>query len=165
MALRGYRFTKLEGQRTSKRRGVGFLEEIVDEGEASRLDAKEEFESLSEKKERDVRARIDYWIDGGPPNDRWFHGWPNDYEVRECFCFRWDDRREHHRLYGFLCNPQPKSNARFQLCVLTYHDVKNDESTNRNLLLKSMSLYNSRIARMAISFVFPDGAEGKENIQ
>lgn len=165
MALVGYKFSPIEGQQKSDRRGVGFLEEILDEGENSSLDAKDEFDSLSEKKEREVRSRIDYWISGAPPNDRWFHGWPNDYEVKEYFCFRWDERRQQHRLYGFLWNPQPMTNARFQLCVLTYHDAKNDESTNRTLLLRSMSLRVNAMVRTAINFEFPDDVKGKENIQ
>jgi hypothetical protein len=76
MALKGYKFTVMEGRRPSDRRGVGFLEEILEQGEESSLDAKSEFDSLSKKKDRDVRSRIDYWISAAPPNDKWFHGWP-----------------------------------------------------------------------------------------
>jgi hypothetical protein len=137
----------------------------LEQEEESSLDAKSEFDSLSEKKDRDVRSRVDYWISAAPPNAKWFHGWPNDHEVRDCFCFRWNDRSRHHRLYGFICNPQPKTNARFQLCVLTYHDVKNDESTDRTLLLRSMKLSVSALVRMAINLEFPDDINGKERIQ
>jgi hypothetical protein len=165
MALRGYRFSRMDGQITSDRRGVGFLEEIVDEGEESSLDAKSKFGSLLAKRDRDVRSRVDYWISGAPPNDRWFHGWPNDHEVRDCFCFRWNERTQHHRLYGFMCNPQPKTCARFQLCVLTYHDVKNDGSTDRTLLLRSMKLSGNALVRGAISLEFPDDVKEKGKAQ
>lgn len=116
-------------------------------------------------KERDVRKRFDHWLSGGR-NDRWFHGWPNDVQVKECFCFKWDDKRQHHRFYGFLYHPQPKTNSPFQICVLAYHDVKNDESTNLNLLINSMALRSDARVRMAISFVFPDEkAKTKGQIQ
>lgn len=162
MALKGYRFSRMGGSQSSGRRGVGFLEEVRDDGQDSDLDAKSAFEALPAKKERDVRSRVDYWISAAPPNDRWFHGWPNDHEVRDCFCFRWDERREHHRLYGFLCNPQPKTNARFQLCVLTYHDSKNDESSDRTLLVRSMKLSSNDLVRMAINAEYPDELKGKK---
>lgn len=162
MAVKGYRFSRMEGSQPSDRRAVGFLEEIRDDGVQSELDAKEAFESLSTKKDRDVRSRVDYWISGAPANDRWFHGWSSDYEVRDCFCFRWDERREHNRLYGFLCNPLRLTNARFQLCVLTYHGTKNDESTDRTLLVRSMKLSTNAAVRMAINVEYPDDLKGKK---
>lgn len=165
MALRGFKFCRMDGQQPSDRRGVGFLEEIVDDGEQPSLDAKSEFDSLSLKANRDIRSRVDYWISGAPPNGKWFHGWPNDHEVRDCFCFKCTERANHHRLYGFMCNPQPKTNARFQLCVLPYHDVKNQEATDRTLLLRSMRLSTNADVRRAINLEFPDEIKGKENIQ
>lgn len=164
MALRGYRFEVVEGHRVG-RRAIGFLEDIREEDEESSLDAKSEFESLKTNKERDVRKKFDHWLNGGR-NDRWFHGWPNDVQVKESFCFKWDDKRQHHRFYGFLYHPRPKTNAPFQICVLAHHDVKNDESTNRNLLINSMVLRADIRVRTSISFVFPDEkAKAKGQIQ
>jgi hypothetical protein len=154
MALKGYHFATAEGH-AIRRRAIGFLEEILEEEEQSSLDAKSEFDCLETGRERDVRKKFDHWLSGGR-NDKWFHGWPNDAQVKECFCFKWDHKRQHHRFYGFLYHPQPKTNSPFQICVLAYHDVKNDESTNRNLLLNSMTLRTDARVRMAISFVFPD---------
>jgi hypothetical protein len=133
------------------RRAIGFLEEV----DNLSLNAKAKFDSLGPVKDRDLRKKFDYWLGGGR-HDKWFHGWPNDHEVKECFCFRWDEKGQRHRFYGYLYHPQPKTDPPFQVCVLAYHDVKNDESTNRNLLLRSMSLRSNIGIRMAISFVFPD---------
>lgn len=133
------------------RRGIGFLEKPDD----LTLNAKAKFDSLLVNREREVRSRFDHWISGGI-HDKWFHGWPNDVQVKECFCFKWKDKRQNHRFYGFLYHPQPKSNPAFQICVLASHDVKNDESTNRTLLLKSMALRADSGVRIAINFVFPD---------
>ncbi len=159
-----YTFVLVSGHSAGKR-AVGFLEEIMEgeEGE-SRVDAKEAFESIPAKKDREVRTRIDYWLDGGR-NNNWFHGWPNDQDVKDCFCFRWDEKRQHHRLYGFLYNPQPKTNARFQICALAYHDFKNDESTDRTLLLRLMRLRENSNVKSAIGFVFPDGNKPKGKIK
>ena len=159
-----YRFAPADGHPVGLR-AVGFLEEIMEEGEGeSRIDAKDAFGSLSQKKDRELRTRIDYWLNFGI-KDRWFHGWPNDHDVKECFCFKWDDKKQCHRLYGFRYHPQPKTNARFQICALAYHDVKNDESTDRNLLLRLMALRNNANVRTAIGFVFPDEKRPEGKIQ
>jgi hypothetical protein len=153
-----YRFSLAEGH-PAKHRAIGFLEEIIDEGDGeSRIDAKVEFDSLglsNLKKRRELDTRFDYWIDGGR-NDKWFHGWPNDYDVKECFCFKWEHKKRTHRLYGFLFHPQSHTNPAFQICVLVYHDFKSDESTDRNLLLRSMALRTNPAVHAAIGFVFPD---------
>jgi hypothetical protein len=147
-----YRFTVVPMLRQSNRRSIGFLE--CDED--SDLDAKDEFEALNLNKERDVRKKFDSWIDG-IRNDNWYHGWPNDEQVKECWSFRWDDRgNKHNRFYGFLYNPLPKTNASFQVCVLTYHDVKNTWDTDRKLLTDSMLLRGAVAVRNAISMVFDD---------
>lgn len=161
---RSYRLVRPEGH-FATRRGIGFLEEITTQEAGSRLDAKMAFEALNAKRDIELRTRFDHWLAGVQPNDRWFHGWPNDQDVKECFCFRWIERSRRHRLYGFLCNPQPKTNPRFQLCVLAYHDVKNDESTDRNLLLRLMKLRSDTTVRAAIGFEFPDDVINKEKLQ
>jgi hypothetical protein len=161
MASSRYVFTIVPGHPPSGRRVIGFLEET---GNLS-LNAKQEFDSLKPNKDRDVHKRFDHWL-GGARHDKWFHSWPNDSEVKECFCFRWDEKNGHHRFYGYICNPQPRTNPPFQVCVLTFHDVKNDESTNRNLLLRSMKLRSDIMVRMAINFVFPDEeSTAKERLQ
>jgi hypothetical protein len=150
MASNRYVFATVPGQSVG-RRAIGFLEEVG----TSSLNAKARFDSLAPVKDRDVRKKFDYWLGDGR-HDNWFHGWPNDHDVKECFCFKWDEKRQHHRFYGFLCHPQPKRNPPFRVCVLAYHDVKNDESTNRNLLIRSMKLRGDVMVRMAISLVFSD---------
>ena len=87
MAFKGYKFSLIVGHPVG-RRGIGFLEEIVEEqdGESS-LDAKSKFDSLEIKKERELRSKFDYWLSAAPPNDKWFHGWPNASgvtQIRPC---------------------------------------------------------------------------------
>jgi len=156
MAVKGYKFSTVDGQRIGGR-AIGFLEEILDAEKGTLLlGAKAKFDSLPLPKERDVRKRFDLWLDYGR-NDNWFHGWPNDVPVKECFTFRWEEKgRKCHRLYGFLCNPQPKTNPSRRICVLAYHDIKNDWNTDRSILIDLMSLRASSVVRAAIAFVFPD---------
>jgi len=156
-----YRFSTAEGHRVG-RRAIGFLEEDIPEGEGeSRVDAKEVFDTLTPHRKCELRTRFDYWLDWGI-NDRWFHGWPNDHEVKACFCFKWSERRQNHRLYGFLFHPKPTINPGFQVCVLVYHDAKNDESTDRSLLIRVMGLYGNPVVHAAIRFIFPDKKNGEQ---
>lgn len=165
MAAERYTFALIDGHPVGLR-AIGFLEEtVVEGGGKSRIDAKSAFDALNPKKDRELRTRFDHWLSGAPPNDRWYHRWPSDYDVKECICFKWDEKRRHHRLYGFICHPQPKTNARFQLCTLAYHDVKNDESTDRNLLLRSVKLQTNVMVRMVISLRFPDERIKETTIQ
>lgn len=150
-----YRFTLAVGHSVG-RRAIGFLEEELGKGERSELDAKRSFAALSGSRDRDIRKKFDHWLAGGPPIDRWFHGWPNDSECRECFCFKWDERNGHHRFYGFLYHPQPRTNPAFQICVLAYHDHKTKRETDRRLLIRSMNLRSNSSVQMAIAFVFSD---------
>ena len=110
------------------RRAVGFLE---DKNDAS-LDAGAVFSGLRETLERTVRARFGYWLEGGAPNNKWFHGW-NIPLYRQCFVFKWKEGRLDHRLYGFLCNPNA-ANLRFQLCALIYHGAKTKWKTDTAIL-------------------------------
>lgn len=156
-----YKFNTVPRHRVNSKRAIGFLESEDDD----ELDAKAKFDTLDRNKERDVRKKFDAWIDD-IRNDNWFHGWPNDLAVKECFSFRWEERgRKHNRFYGFLCHPQPKTNPPFQVCVLTYHDVKNSWETNRKLLTDSMLLRRDAEVQMAISMIFGDTPPEKEKIQ
>src|SRR6266851_696319 len=110
------------------RRAIGFLENESDPD----FDAKATFGGLSQKSERLLRSRFGYWLEGGPPNDRWFHGW-NDAKYKHCFVFKWDEKRVHHRIYGFLCNPIIEM-PRFQVCVLIFHDAKTEWETDYSIL-------------------------------
>jgi hypothetical protein len=152
MSAEVYQFSLVEGLRIG-RRAVGFLE---DQAENSSLNAKVKFDSLRPPKDRDVRRRFDHWLEFGI-KDNWFHGWPNDGTVKGCFSFRWEEKgRQHHRFYGFLYHPQPKTFPSRQICVLAYHDVKTDLNTNRTLLIRSMGLRANVEVRKAIAFVFED---------
>ncbi len=166
MAPKAYRFSLVEGHPVGSR-AIGFLEEILEnETDIPSLNAKLKFDSLKPPKDRDVRRRFDLWLICRR-NDNWFHGWPNDLSVKECFSFRWQEKGRHHRFYGFLYHPQPKTNPARQICVLTYHDVKNDWNTDRILLIRSMNLRNSQLVRDSISFIFQDESspQGKRQIQ
>jgi hypothetical protein len=110
------------------RRAVGFLE---DKNDAS-LNAGSVFEALHGKLEQTVRHRFGHWLEGGVPNNRWFHGW-NGPQYKDCFVFKWSERRLDHRFYGFLCHPNVL-NLRFHLCALIYHDAKTQWETDNAIL-------------------------------
>ena len=120
---------KVSGQRTSERRAVAFL--ICPENAG--LNAYGVFGKLSGDREREVRQRFDYWIDFGT-KDNWFHGFPNDKKYDRCFTFKWKEKRQHQRFYGFLSHAKPVEVPNFQACVLVYHTAKNADETDRTIL-------------------------------
>jgi hypothetical protein len=125
MAKRSFKFTQPTNLKLSNRRAVGFLEEAGSTG----LNAKEVYDSLESRASMDVKNRIDWWIEGNDVPKKYFHGFDNP-PYRECFVFK----RAEDRFYGFKCHPRPISSARFQLCVLVFHDSKYEEDANYALM-------------------------------
>jgi hypothetical protein len=120
-----YVVTPIKGLSSSARRGLAFVECTTD----GDIDGKQVFEGLGDKAKRDVLARFDHWITGNK-FDKYFHGWPNDEDRKECFVFKWKKAGAHHRLYGFLLNPRPLTDPGFQVCVLVAHAQKNTHETD-----------------------------------
>jgi hypothetical protein len=116
-----FRVTKIAGVRSSKRRGIMFLENA----EEHRVDAKAVFDALKNK--YDLLSRFDLWIGGGIC-DKYFHGWPNIPNYKECFVFKWKQAGTQHRLYGFLINPELANDPAFQICILVSHAQKTDKT-------------------------------------
>src|SRR6266850_3069032 len=129
-----YCIEQIEGLKESNRRSVMLLSSKDDR----EVNAAKTFDGLGKKHERDVRSRFDSWIDG-MRNNRWFHGWDVD-PYRECLVFKWKEKNVHHRLYGFLYHPLPKTNARFELCVLTNAASKTEYETDKAELNKANAL-------------------------
>lgn len=117
--LVGHKFT---------RRGLAFLVCANDKN----INGKTFFERLKPKREREVRSRFDYWLEGGI-NNHYFHGWPNNSNYKNCFVFKWKENRQNHRLYGSICNPI-LNDPGFQFCVLVSHATKNTWETDPNEL-------------------------------
>jgi hypothetical protein len=149
-------FDLVLGVRTSTRRAIGFLR-----GDPE-LNALEGFEALGEKHARDMLTFFGAWIDGlnGPATR--FHGFPNHRTCRMCFVFKAREKRQGHRFYGFLCNPLPKTNASFQLCVLCIHAMKNEFETDQSELDRVKKWSESSVAREAIRVVYPDQDENEQ---
>lgn len=133
-----------------RRRAVGLLE---GRGE---LDAAANFEDLDENDERDIRSRMEWWVACNNTPKCWFHGFKAEKHYRDCFVFK----LPHRRWYGFLCHPQPKSNPRFELCVLCIHAFKYQWKTEKKILRAVNEWRVNLGAIQAISFIHPDS--GKE---
>ena len=125
MALKALRtIREIVGLRRSDRRAVVFLE-------GDGCSAGRGFDSLVEKKNREVRDRMDHWIGGGH-KPTYHHPW-NDHPYTACYCFKWKENRVHQRLYGFLCHPDGDL-PNFEVCVLVTHDQKTEEDTDFRIL-------------------------------
>jgi hypothetical protein len=151
-----YSVSPIGGLRSNNRRGLAFLERSDD----ADINAKAVFERLQEKTKRDLRTRFDHWIDGNH-HDKYFHGWPGDERYKECFVFKWRKGKVHHRLYGFLINPKPQENPRYQLCVLVSHGTKTEEYTDLTELDGAKDLRAREEVIRAVKRAFPEATEGK----
>jgi len=150
-----YCIEHIEGLKRTEHRAVVVL---VSKGDDD-VDAAETFEELEMRRERELRTRFETWIDGVHHNNQWFHGFDRA-PYRECFVFKWKEKRQHHRLYGFLCHPRPRTNKRFQVCVLTNHATKSQHETDPSELNKAESLRTNSYVRVALEMVFPDEEPG-----
>lgn len=131
-------------------RGIGFLEGHDE------LNAGATFDDLSHKAEMILRTRFDWWTAGNNGPGKWFHGFPNQPDNKECFVFKWKEGRRGHRMYGFLCNPWPRSAPWFQLCVLNIYATKNETETDKAELVRVNQWRTSLGARDAIGQAYPE---------
>lgn len=144
------RVEHIENLQRGKDRALAFLI-CPDEPD---IDAKEVFDNLTDEKKRLVRDRFDYWLQGGK-HKPYFHGW--DYApYKNCFVFKWKEKRQHQRLYGFLIHPCPKTNPRLEVCVLVSHAPKNTEETDPAELNGALALSQRVDVIHAVKFAFPD---------
>ena len=146
-----YRVERIGGLKKSEHRAVVLLSSEDDHD----VDALKTFNRLDVQRERELRSRFETWIDGVHHNNRWFHGFDHaDY--RECFVFKWKEKRLGHRLYGFLWHPCPRTNKRLQICVLTNHAEKTGWETDLRELDKAKALRADAYVRAAIAMAFDD---------
>src|SRR6185503_4717052 len=77
-------------------------------------------------------SRFDYWVNGGPPYDKYLHGW-NEAGFEHCFVFKWNKGggrdKGMQRLYGTLFHPRLRMKG-FQVCVLFSHCIKHGKYTD-----------------------------------
>lgn len=108
-------------------RGIAFLKIEGDR----HVDAKSVYDRLGENSLNAVRTRFESWLDY-MINDRWYHGWSHP-NYRNCWVFKWKEKRHGRRLYGFLCNPREEDPS-YQLCVLVLHAYKNEPEADTSEL-------------------------------
>lgn len=156
MSPEGIKFRLVPQIRRNERRAVGFLE---GHGE---LNAASVFDGLDEKQKNFMRVSMDIWVDGANGPATRFHGFPNDADYWMCFVFKAKEKRQHHRFYGYLCNPQPTLNPKLQLCVLCIHAMKNERETDRAELERVKAWHSSIAAKQAVQAIFPDQEKNKQ---
>lgn len=145
--------------RQSARRAVGFLEGHPE------LNAASAFNGLTENGLNFIRSSTGEWISGKGDIKGRFHGWRSDPEFWMCFTFKVREKRLQLRFYGYLCNPQPKANPAFLVCVLCIFAVKKEKESDQSELMRVQIWSNSAAAHEAVARVFPDeppeGPEGE----
>jgi hypothetical protein len=122
-------------------RAVAFLI-LKDEPNADAYPVFEAIEKEDGDRRRYLRASFDLWMRYGI-NDRRFHGWPNNADYKGCFTFKWREKSQHNRFYGFVCHPRNDVPG-FQLCVLATHGRKNSEDTDFTLLDRVLGWWGSQ---------------------
>ena len=131
-----------------RRRGIGTLD-----GE-DWLDAVKILGEQSEKVQEEIYNRIDHWL-SGQVHAKYHHGFPNDRKHDQCYVFK----HQSLRLYGFQCNPKPKTDKGFRLCVLTEAVFKNQWNTETTILDRAMQMLSDLRAIEAIAVVYPEYGE------
>src|ERR1035441_9521537 len=139
-------FRLIPGLRFSAARVVGVLE---GHGE---LDAWSEYDNFVSKTKAAMSRRMERWALPSDTPTKWFHGFPNDRKHDQCFVFKFGE----HRLYGFLCNPQPRSNPRFRLCVLTIYRAKHEWETDDSVLPQVEQWRTNPASREAVAHIYPE---------
>jgi hypothetical protein len=129
-------------------RSVGFLEET----EHSDLDARAVFINLKPKVAQLLRTRIDHWLQRNV-YPKWFHRFSGKYGT--CLVFKWEERHKPQRLYGFICHPRPKSEPKFECCVLCYYGQK-DDATDYSILDRILRLVEDVRVREAIAVEYAE---------
>jgi len=147
-----YTVTPIANLWVSTNRGLAFLESS---DSADELNARLVFEALPEKKQDMVRSRFDHWLQGNK-HDKYFHGWPNNPTYKDCFVFKWKDKRQHQRLYGFLTHPRPLTAAWFMACILVSHAQKNREETDPSELNGANRLRIDAAVIKAVRLAYPE---------
>lgn len=106
-------------------RGVVFLRSDTNPD----VNAEAAFNALNQREQNRMRHKFDWWMQGNNGPVQWFHGF--DDQARElCFVFKRKKGHTHYRYYGFLINPQPRTDPGYRVCVLTNHGQKNTEATD-----------------------------------
>ena len=123
------------------------------------MNAGEVFDALEGTVRRLVRTRMDYWLDGNNTPPRYFHGWTELPDYKQCFVFKWEEERVGQRLYGFLCNPKPISDPGFRVCVLIYFATKHEAETDFVHLDRINRWRQDSRTRVAIKAIYPEHGE------
>jgi hypothetical protein len=133
------------------RRGVVFLS--CDNNQD--VNAEAVFKALEQRDQDRMRDKFEYWMRGNDGPSNWFHGF-DDEGRKYCFVFKRKKAHTHYRYYGFLINPQPKTDPGYRVCVLTNHAQKNTEATDpsETSLTNMLRLQPDVIA--AVQRSFPD---------
>lgn len=154
MVIPVYEVVAIDGLRPPLNRSIVFLRET----QLNQLNAFVAFLGLSAKCAREVRSRFDHWIDGNV-HKHYHHGWPGDSPHNGCYVFKWKERMQWHRLYGFIHHPYAKINSGFQVCVLCTHATKNQWETDPRELDGALALSNDPVVRGVLSLKFPEKRE------
>jgi hypothetical protein len=155
MSANPYVVRRVARLRSSQRRAVAFLKCTTDRD----IDAELAFNELPPERERELRDRFDFWIGGGI-KDQYFHGWPAHRDYEDCFTFKWRERGENHRLYGFLIHPKPSTDPRFQVCILISHAMKTTWETDPRHLEMARRLRSHPLVLRAVQHEFPEHSTG-----
>lgn len=108
------------------RRGLAFL--IFPDNEE--VTARIEFDGFKDNDKRWFQSIFDLWLDGSENRKAYFHRWDkSEFNGKYTNIFVFKHRGHKHRLYGFLCHPNPM-NSRYHQCVLVNYASKGKWETD-----------------------------------
>jgi hypothetical protein len=109
-----------------------------------------------------LKHRMGLWISFHHDTPGKFHRFKiNDVKYRDCFAFV--DLDAQLRLYGFSCHPTPKTNAPFELIVLTNYAGKKETLTDTVHLNRVLIWKDSMATKLALIKKYPDKKDEKKS--
>jgi hypothetical protein len=149
------RVVPIPGVKDTKGRAVAYLLWPEDD----EITATAAIEKLAGGNEKDkVWSRFDYWVDGGPPHDKYFHRW-NEAGYEHTFVFKWNKGGKDKgmkRLFGTLFHPKPKTNPGLEVCVLFAYTAKEGKDADPALKSKAEALFKNAEVVAAVKKAYPD---------
>lgn len=119
------------------------------------VNAEAVFNALKPKDQHRMRDKFDWWMQGHDLPTEWFHGFDDD-ERKYLFVFKRLKGHTRYRYYGFLIHPQPKTDPRYLVCVLTNHTQKNTAATDPAETNFANALSTNPDVIAAVKRSFPD---------
>jgi hypothetical protein len=108
--------------------------------------------TLSANQKRELKVRLERWLDGHNGPKKHFHHFEGDSIAPMAFVFKVND----HRFYGYKLNPLPNTEPSLQVIVLCSHAIKQGYETDSDEKRFIKKMAESADSAFVLKEVFDD---------